>query len=300
MDMNQLYCFREICRCGSMAQAARNLYHSTQNLSRMVKALEEELGVTLLYRLATGVELTESGRCLLEHAEKILTEQWMLQKDLELIKQTSLGEVNLLSAFGVLRLVRPEAILRFQMEHPEIIFQYREYPDLEVERLFDQREGNVAFSIEPFDPGKYEITPIAAFRFSMIVHKSHPLARSGRCQAYIADLKGEPLYLESKAFKIHHIIKNACERAGFTPDIVFQTSGFSLCKSVVFRGSGVSVVVNNIYREMADLDVVMIPFAEEENLHWNVCMLTRTGEAVTEAVMKFQRFVKKEMKEKNS
>lgn len=300
MDMNQLYCFREICRCGSMAQAARNLYHSTQNLSRIVKALEEELGVVLLYRSASGVELTESGRCLLEHAEKILTEQWMLQKDLELIKQTSLGEVNLLSAFGVLRLVQPESILRFRKEHPEIIFQYREYPDLEVERLFDQREGNVAFSIEPFDPGRYEITPIASFRFSMIVHKSHPLAVSGRCQAQITDLKGEPVYLESKAFKIHHIIKNACDRAGFAPDIVFQTSGFSLCKSAVSRGSGVSVVVNDIYREMADSNVVMIPFADEENLRWNVCMLTRTGEPVTEAVMKFQKFVKNEMRERNS
>lgn len=215
----------------------------------------------------------------------------MLQKDLELIRQTSLGEVNLLSAFGVLRLVRPESILRFQKEHPDIIFRYREYPDLEVERLFDQREGNVAFSIAPFDPGKYEITPIAVFGLSMIVHKQHPLALSGRRQAYITDLKGEAVYLESESFKIHHIVKNACHKAGFTPDIVFRTSGFSLCKSAVSRGSGVSVVVSNIYQEMADSDVVMIPFAAREDLQWNVNMLTRAGEPVTKAVKTFQKFV---------
>jgi DNA-binding transcriptional LysR family regulator len=293
MDINQLYCFKEICRCGSMAQAARNLYHSTQNLSRIVKALEEELGVVLLYRSATGVELTESGKCLLEHSKKILKEHRMLQRDLKLIQQTYLGEVDLLSAYGVLRLVQPESILAFQKQHPEIRVKYREYPDLAVEKLFDQKEGNVALSIAPFDEGKYDVTEIATFPFSVIVHQDHPLAT--RKFAHITDLKGEDLYLESEDFKIHHIIKDACQQAGFEPNIVFQTNGFSLCKSVVSRGSGISVVVDDIYQEMGDSNIVKVPFAPEENLKWIVCMITRCGEPMTEVVKEFQKFVKKRM-----
>jgi DNA-binding transcriptional LysR family regulator len=296
MDINQLHCFKEICKCGSMAQAARNLYHSTQNLSRIVKSLEEELGVILLYRSATGVELTESGRCLLDYTERILKEHQLLQRDLKLIQQTYLGEVDLLSAFGVLRLIHPESILNFQREHPEIKVKYREYPDMAVEKLFDQKEGNVAISIAPFDGGKYDVTEIASFPLSVIVHKNHPLAQ--KRQVSVLDLKGEVLYLESEEFKVHHMVKDACRQYGFEPNIVFHTSGFSLCRSVVSRGSGISVVVDDIFQEMESADIVKIPFAPEQNLHWTVCMITRCGETVTEVVQKFQKFVKEEMLER--
>lgn len=294
MDINQLYCFREICRCGSMAQASRNLYHSTQNLSRIVKQLEEELGAVLFFRSASGVELTESGQCLLDYSENILEQHDLLLKELKLIQQNRMGEVNLLSAFGILRLIRPESILEFQQLNSGIPFRYREAPDFEVEKLFDQKDGNVAFSIAPFDKGKYEVTQIASFPISMIVHKDHPMAR--REYVYLEDLMEDDLYLESEAFKIHHIVKNACINRGFQPKIVFQTSGFSLCRSVVSRGSGISVVVDDIYQEMQSSNVVKIPFHPDEDLRWNVCMITRSGEPVNEAVQKFQKFVKRRLK----
>lgn len=293
MDMNQLYCFREICRCGSMAQAARNLYHSTQNLSRIVKSLEEELGVVLFFRFSSGVELTESGLCLLDYAETILEQNNLLMKELKLIQENHLGEVSLLSAFGVLRLVKPESILEFQRENPSIPLRYREGPDCEIEKLFDQKNGNVAFSIAPFEKGKYDVTPLATFPISMIVHKDHPMAK--RDCVYLEDLMENDLYLESDSFKIHHIIKDACNKRGFQPDIVFQTSGFSLCRSVVSRGSGISVVVDDIYHEMQAPNVVKIPFHPDEDLHWDVCMITRSGEVVNESVRIFQKFVKKRL-----
>lgn len=137
------------------------------------------------------------------------------------------------------------------------------------------------------------MTPLATFPISMIVHKDHPMAK--RDCVYLEDLMENDLYLESDSFKIHHIIKDACNKRGFQPDIVFQTSGFSLCRSVVSRGSGISVVVDDIYHEMQAPNVVKIPFHPDEDLHWDVCMITRSGEVVNESVQIFQKFVKKRL-----
>lgn len=288
MDINQLHGFREICRYGSMTKAARVLYQSPQGLSRMVKNLEEELDTVLLYRSAAGVELTDSGRCLLEYAESVLEGYKKMQRELQLIRENQLGEVNLLSAYGILRLVKPESLLEFRKKFPEIRFRYHEYPDFMVERLFDQKEGNVAFSIGPFQGDKYEVTKLASFPISLIVNRNHPLAE--RKQVSIRELKEESFYLEGEEFKIYYIIREACLEHGFEPRIVFQTSGFSLCRSVVSRGSGISFVVDHIYQEMESRDVVKIPL--EENLRWNVCMLTRSREPVNEAVQQFEKFIK--------
>jgi DNA-binding transcriptional LysR family regulator len=115
-----------------MTKAARVLYQSPQGLSRMVKSLEEELDTVLLYRSATGVDLTESGEYLLNYAEKVLKEHKKLQRELELLRENQMGEVNLLSAYGILRLVKPESLLEFQKENPEIRIRYHEYPDFLV------------------------------------------------------------------------------------------------------------------------------------------------------------------------
>lgn len=293
MNLNQLYCFREICLSKSMTAAARKCYQSTQNLSRMVKALEDELDATLLVRSPTGVELTESGECLLRHAQMRIHEHENLLKELQLIREKQQRQVHLLSSYGILRLVHPEAILQFKKEHPDISLIYQEFPDLDVEERFDEKIGNVAFVVSPIDSEKYNIIDMASFPLSVIVNEKHPLA--GKETVSVRDLEGEPLYLESERFKIHHILKDACKKAGFLPDIVFQTSGFSLCKSVVSRGNGVSVIVDHIYQEMESGNIVKIPL--EENLRWNVCMITRKADPLPPAIMEFEKFVLQQLRQ---
>ena len=108
---------------------------------------------------------------------------------------------NSLSAYGILRMVMPECIIAFRKAHPDIEFHYREYPDMEVERLFEQHEGNVAFSIADFDENKYEVFELARFPVKLLVSQDHPLSR--RSSVIIEDLKNQPLYIENNNFKIH-------------------------------------------------------------------------------------------------
>src|SRR5438876_5344692 len=68
MDFRHLRAFIAVAEESSVTKAAERLHISQPPLSRHIRQLEEELGVTLFVRHRQGVTLTEPGRGLLEKA----------------------------------------------------------------------------------------------------------------------------------------------------------------------------------------------------------------------------------------
>lgn len=64
--------FARVARLSSFSLAGRELGLSQPSASRIISALEKEVGVSLLTRTTRGVTLTESGRDYLERIEPIL------------------------------------------------------------------------------------------------------------------------------------------------------------------------------------------------------------------------------------
>jgi DNA-binding transcriptional LysR family regulator len=102
----------------------------------------------LLVRNSKGIALTEAGEYFYAGLPEILQKYDHLRKDIIHISQKNNREIDLISAYGILRLLSPDCILDFKEKNPEVTLTYREFPDKQVERLFlNAKEGNVAFSI---------------------------------------------------------------------------------------------------------------------------------------------------------
>ena len=106
----------------------------------------------------------------------------------------------------------------------------------------------------------------------------------------IKDLQGEPMFIESSQFHIYHLIMEKCAESGFEPDIIFQTSGFSLCHKMVKENKGISVVVDFVYDDMREEGMKLIPFSDGI-YEWKACMLTRRDEEENEGVQCFRKHV---------
>lgn len=290
MNIKELYTFQVVAEEKSITKAAKKLYMTPQGISKIVKNLEAECGCELFFRNQSGRELTESGRCFLEYALRIEEEYKNMRKELLHIRQREHGVVDILSAYGIMRLLTPECIQAFKKKYPEIEFYYREYPDRQVERLFHEREGNVAFSIAGYEEedAEYDVMELETFPVKLLVNENHPLGLQK--SVTIQDLRGQPLYIESGEFKIHHMIVEKCRAAGFEPNIVFETSGFSLCHKMVKQNKGISVTVDFVFDDMKESGMKLIPFSDGV-YEWKVCMLTRHGEAVGHGVELFREHV---------
>ncbi|MCI8321672.1 MAG: LysR family transcriptional regulator [Dorea sp.] len=288
MDIKDLEIFLAIAHEKSIAKASKRLYMTPQGISKVVKNLEQEMNCRLFMRSSFGMLLTESGERFLEYAEKDTKSYYNVKNDILHIEQRRNCMVDLLSAYGILRLVTPDCITAFRRDFPEIEFHYREFPDLQVERLFAEKEGNVAFSIGKFDETLYKVVPLETFPVKLLVNENHHL--SDRESVTIKDLEGEPLYIESSQFVIYHLITDKCRRAGFEPNIVFETSGFSLCHKMVKANKGISVTVDFVYDDMRGTGMKLLPFSDG-TYEWNACMITRREEYANEAVQIFLRHI---------
>ncbi len=72
MELYQLRSFVIVAEEGHLTRASERLFASQPTVSAHIKALEEELGVSLFTRDRKGMHITEEGRLLLIKAEKVL------------------------------------------------------------------------------------------------------------------------------------------------------------------------------------------------------------------------------------
>ncbi len=64
----------EIAKTKSISRAAENLYMGQPNLSRAIKELEDNLGITIFKRNSKGITLTPEGEEFLQYAKRIINQ----------------------------------------------------------------------------------------------------------------------------------------------------------------------------------------------------------------------------------
>ena len=94
MDFNRLRSFAAVAETGHLTRAAEKLHISQPALSAQIKALENELDLTLFERTSTGMTLTAAGKRLLSQAEKILAASQIFQAEAQALKGAVSGKAR--------------------------------------------------------------------------------------------------------------------------------------------------------------------------------------------------------------
>ena len=71
MNYEHIHVFSVVARNGSIAQSCDELHMTRQNISRIIRALESDIGRPLLLRSCNGVRPTQTGHLLLDYAAKL-------------------------------------------------------------------------------------------------------------------------------------------------------------------------------------------------------------------------------------
>lgn len=295
MTVKELEAYQIICSRGSLNKAAKELFITPQGLGRVLKNLEAELECTLVNRGASGLELTESGKCLLEYARLVTSDYEKLQEMIENIQGSVHGSVDLLMAYDVVRVFDPACFEGFRQLYPGISVFCREFPDRIAEQMLLDGQGTAAISIGPFDRDVFHVRPLFHCPLHLVVYEGHPLC--GRKEATIADLKGEPLFLENSSFKINEYVQSQCWHQGFEPNIAFETSGFDICCRLCRMKKGITVVPDVVYQDMKTDGLVQLPFADRQ-LELEVALLTRKETPGEQGVDKLYHYLKNRQKER--
>lgn len=74
MDLKQLTALVTVAEVGSITKAARLLHLVQPSVTRQIRSLEDELGVSLFRRVASGMTPTPEGALFVERARRVLLE----------------------------------------------------------------------------------------------------------------------------------------------------------------------------------------------------------------------------------
>jgi DNA-binding transcriptional LysR family regulator len=125
----ELNAFRVVARERSFTLGAKLLHTSQSTLSRRIRLLEDKLQVCLLSRSVHGLELTESGRRLLRHADRLCLHEDELMADLRGLHPLSIN--------GLLRVGAPSSLLN-DVVLPSIAPMLRANPGVLVELVCEE------------------------------------------------------------------------------------------------------------------------------------------------------------------
>jgi DNA-binding transcriptional LysR family regulator len=123
IKLSDLHILLAVAQNGSMAKAASELAVSHPVVSRSISDLEHALGVRLLERNPRGVELTESGRAILNRSHAAFDELRQGVKDIEFLADPTAGEVRIGTTPPLAASFVSAVIDRLSRRHPRIVIQ---------------------------------------------------------------------------------------------------------------------------------------------------------------------------------
>ncbi|WP_137123463.1 LysR family transcriptional regulator [Segeticoccus rhizosphaerae] len=249
---------------GSFTAAAAALGFSQPAISQMVRRLEERTGTVLVERMGRGVRLTEAGDVLARHAVPVLAALEAATAEVSAIAGLRTGRVRLMAFPSSSATLVPRALALVKERYPDVSVSFHEAEP--PESLAALRAGTcdlaVAFAYEGTDLGRGEddLDGLVTHKLlddevRLALPKDHPMA-----QAPVADLAAlsDETWIAGCPRCRGHLL-SLCDKAGFAPDVAFETEDYVAVLGLVAEGLGVALIPDLILRSASHPDVVTLP-----------------------------------------
>ena len=232
----------------NFTRAAQRLHLAQPSLSRQIRALEDELGVSLLHRRKGGITLTAAGNEYLAQARRLLADSDAAVRLTQAAGRVELGRLVIGSVEPALASGLLATILKaFSTAHPGVQVETREYVSVEQYRFIAARELDAGFVYRPpEDASLYNSFTVLENRHVAALPANHRLAQ--KRELVLRDLAGEPFVQFPRRLWPERIdaIARECAAAGFTLRVVQEAQPMHSLLNFVGRGFGVALVPDPI------------------------------------------------------
>lgn len=228
----------------NISRAAARLNISQPAVSRQIRDLEEELGITLFNRESDGLHLTDAGKTALAHAQELLRRATDLELAMDAFKEPANRSLRIGFIATALAGFLATSLRAFNRSHANVCTQISEMSPLEQEKALRAGEIDVALLGTPCPSTKKEFRTAIILKTPMaiVLPDDHPLA--ARKSIDLAELADEPFVtLHEKHFPGRPaLLADLCGRAGFTADVRLKADGLQELLGLVGGGAGVGVL----------------------------------------------------------
>lgn len=256
MDLRQIRYFVETARLGSFTKAAERLRIAQPAISMAVRRLEDELELTLFSRQDKKVTLTAEGETFLVHARRLLADVKAAEQEMADLRGLGKGEVRIGITPMLSTYFFPGIIRDFGRRYPHLRLSVFGEGAGRIQQMISQGELDMGViaerSIQESTEGRHFIREEVV----ICVPRSHPF--SSRKAVSLGEFASQPLVFYKEGYYLRELLGELLKDGGFEPDIVFETNLFTLVKSLVREGLGISAFLRMVVAD--DEDLAAIPF----------------------------------------
>lgn len=243
MDDFRLRVFITAAKTLNFTKCAEQLFISQPAVSKHIGELESRYKVQLFERSGSRLALTEAGRVMLEHAERIADGYRRLQYEMDLFTDRLGGELKVGASTTIAQYVLPQVLARFTARFPEVKVSLASGNSEQVEAALARHDTDLGlvessarhpgFHYEPFIPD--ELVLIASTK-----------GRYGRCdQVTLAELQTVPLVLRESGSGTLEVISKYLAAADVrlaSLRVVMQLGSTESIKSFVRNSDAMAIV----------------------------------------------------------
>lgn len=250
MRIEQLKALVEVEKAGSFSGAASRMFMSQQNLSKMLKSLENELGYKLFIATNKGIQLTGAGALVHETAQNVVQQieemnQWLESQNQSPSRQGTLSlEISPMLSVAVL----PQAFRELTGKYPELqVYAVDKYRDNILQDVSENPEitgilcvSSLISQFEEAAPDNVDLIPLKKYPMYVMMAPSHPLADFKHVS--LKTIAPYPLVVfEAGGEKGVRALSN---------EVVFSSSNYFLCEEKLNDSTGNAIMYSfPVYRK---------------------------------------------------
>lgn len=244
--LRQIRFFVAAAEQGSVSAAARALSISQSSVTEAVRALEDDLGVTLFERQARGLLITHKGSAFLRHAHKILAEVAAARTAFAGEEapggRLALGVTSLLAGY-----VLSDILQRFRRAFPRVELSVIEDQGDYIQHLLIGGEIDVGVLVTSAvrDRHALQVETLSVSPYRLWLPLGHPLAQQ---EAIALDqIAGWP-FIQLMVDEIEGSTRDLMAALPARPQIAFRTRSVEAVRSLVATGAGLTLLPSLVYR----------------------------------------------------
>jgi LysR family cys regulon transcriptional activator len=239
----------------NITAAAERLFTSQPGVSKQIRLLEDELGVTIFER--TGRQLTgitDAGKAIIGRAEAVLREVDSIRDVASEFSDPRTGSLSVATTHTQARYVLPSIIKAFRARYPQVDLQMHQGNPEQISEMAAGGAVDFAIATEAtVDFGNLIMMPCYHWNRTVITPCDHPLRSI------------EPLTLEAIAehpivtyvfgFTGRSQLDKAFRRLDLEPNVVFTATDADVIKTYVRLGLGVGILAKMAFDPKVDHDL---------------------------------------------
>lgn len=262
MELRHLRYFVAVAEEKSFNKAATRLFISQPPLSRQIKQLEDEVGVTLIDRENRPLKLTEAGEFFYDHAIQILKKSDDLRA-MTIRKGSFDNTLSIGFVSSILYGLLPKVIAHFREAYPNIEIKLYELNSWQQTQGLVDGKIDVGFGRLLFEDASIRRMVLREESLVVAVPIDHPLVKEGRTSLRLIDLTNENLLLYPTAPRpsfIDYVLELFVARK-LKANYFTEVRELHVALGLVAAGEGLTIVPKTL-EHLRNQEVTYIPFED--------------------------------------